>query len=224
MKIQIKALLIAVMTLLSFQSFAGGQYVYGHQNRNYSVTITNITKGISFTPFLVATHRRHVELFSLGKMASDHISRVAEGGDISGLNMQLSESSHVHSTAASEALLAPGESVTIMIDGHRSFNKLSLISMLLPTNDTVVALLGKKLPKHGSVTYLANAYDAGSESNDEYCSSIPGPHCGGSPFSPEDDGEGYVYPSPGIHGQGDLNSSDYQWDGAVAKVVIKRMH
>jgi len=222
MKIQIRVFLVFVATLLSFQAVATSQQ--GDHARSYRVTITNITKGISFTPFLAATHNRHVNLFSLGDPASNEVSRVAEGGDISGLNTELSESNHVHSTANSDGLLMPGESLAITIDGNQKFNKLSLISMLLPTNDTVVALRGKKLPKHGTVTYLLRAYDGGTETNDEYCANIPGPHCGGSPFSPEDDGEGYVYPSPGIHGQGDLSAADYHWDGAVAKVSIKRMH
>ena len=156
-------------------------------------------------------------------MVSDEVSRVAEGGDIAPLQAELDSSHNVHSTASSEGLLMPGESVELMIDSNRRNKKFSLISMLLPTNDTMVALRNVKLPKHGKVTYFAKAYDAGTEMNDESCLNIPGPHCGGAPFSPEDEGEGYAYPSPGIHGEMDLSTESYQWNGAVAKVVIERI-
>ena len=192
--------------------------------RYYKVSVTNITKGISFTPFLAATHNRHVSLFTVGEAVTDEVSRVAEGGDISGLQAVLDGSHSVHSTASTEGLLMPGQSVELMIDSNRRNRRLSLISMLLPTNDTLAAAQSVKLPRHGKVSYLVNAYDAGTETNDEYCASIPGPYCGGAPFSPEDDGEGYAYPSPGIHGSADLSTEAYQWDGPVVKVTIERMH
>jgi len=118
----------------------------------------------------------------------------------------------------------PGQSVEIELNSNKKFNRLSIISMLLPTNDTVLALRGAKLPKHGKRTYLLSAYDAGTETNDESCENIPGPFCQGSPFSPEDVGEGYAYPSAGIHGEADLSGDVYDWAGPVAKVVIERMY
>ena len=99
--------------------------------------------------------------------------------------------------------------------------------MLLPTNDTFVGLDAVRLPLRGKATFYANAYDAGSEPNDELCVNIPGPTCGGIGISAEEGGEGYVFPSPGIHGEGDLSVAQYNWQGPVAKVtvkVIKRYH
>ena len=98
-----------------------------------------------------------------------------------------------------------------------------LAAMLLPTNDTFVSLNGVRLPRHGSVSYLADAYDAGSEPNDELCASVPGPTCGGEGYSPAVDGEGFVYPAPGTHGEGDLSVAQFGWSGPVAKVTITRL-
>ena len=98
-----------------------------------------------------------------------------------------------------------------------------MAAMLVPTNDTFVSLNGVRLPHRGSVTYLANAYDAGSEPNDELCANVPGPTCGGEGYSPAVDGEGYVFPAPGTHGDGDLKVSEHGWSGPVAKVTITRM-
>ncbi len=58
--------------------------------------------------------------------------------------------------------------------------------------------------------------------NDELCMHIPGPHCGGSPFSPGL-AEGYVHISRGISGEGDLLSSEYDWRNPVAHVAILRV-
>lgn len=220
MKIKFSFITLIAATLLSAHVNAGGN----HWQNQYKVTVTNITKGISFTPLLASTHNRKVSLFEVGEAASDEVSRVAEGGDIMPLNDILLDSNYVHSTTSSNGLLAPGQSVEMDIASTRRFKKISLISMLLPTNDTMVSLQGATLPKHGKVTYYMNAYDAGTETNDEFCANIPGPHCGGAPFSPEDDGEGYIFPSPSIHGEADLSREAYLWNGPVAKVVIERMY
>ena len=215
-----KTLLIITAAAFSFQASANNW----HYEQNYKVTITNITKGISFTPLLGATHKRHLSFFNIGESASQNIINIAEGGDISGLNEELSGSNYVYDTSASAGLLGPGMSVELELTSSGNYRKISIVAMALPTNDTLVALRGKPLPRrHKTVTYYMKAYDGGSEMNDEFCASIPGPHCGGSPFSPEDEGEGYIYPSPGIHGEGDLSRAAYDWQGPVAKVVIKRM-
>lgn len=216
----------SLLTIIAIASFSFQAFAYDSSHmRHYKVTVTNLTKGISFTPLLSTSHNKHISLFTLGEMATDNIGRIAEGGDISGLRAMLDQSMYVSSTSASEGLLAPGSSVEISLSSARGFGRISLISMALPTNDTLVALRSKKLPKRigNSRTYFMRAYDGGTETNDELCANIPGPHCGGVPFSPEDSGEGYIYPSPAIHGEADLSRAQYNWDGAVAKVTITRV-
>lgn len=225
MKSQLKVVFIACLCFLSLSTSASQYQYYGyHSSAQFKVTITNITKGISFTPLLAATHNHRASFFTVGEAASEEVSRIAEGGDISGLKALLDGSSNVLATANSEGLLNPGDSVELVIDGNRRNRLVSIVAMLLPTNDAMVALLGGKLPSHGKVTYYLDAYDGGTETNDEYCANIPGPQCGGIPFSPEDSGEGYIYPSPGIHGEADLSEQAYEWKGAVAKVVIERVN
>lgn len=190
---------------------------------SYEVSITNITKGISFTPVLAATHSKRVKLFEVGEEPSAALAAMAEGGDIAPLQEILDSSHGVSDTASTSGLLGPGETVTFAIDATWYSKQLSFTAMLLPTNDSFVALNSVSLPRFRSATYMAKAYDAGSEENDEYCANIPGPTCGGVGGSPETLGEGYVYMSPGIHGEGDLSSAAYDWRGDVAKVVIKRV-
>jgi len=220
MKIKKHLLVLVAASVISFQ--ASANYYHGH---TYKVTITNLTKGISFTPLLATSHHKSLSVFNLGEAATQNIINIAEGGDISGLNQELMDSHKAFDTTSSAGLLGPGMSVELELDSTAPYREISIVSMALPTNDTLVALRGKKLPrsKHKPVTYFMRAYDAGSEMNDELCSNIPGPHCGGVPFSPEDEGEGYIYPSPGIHGEADLSRAAYDWNGPVAKVTIMRM-
>ena len=42
-------------------------------NANYQVTITNLTRAQTFTPILVASHRKGVKIFELGSAASGGI-------------------------------------------------------------------------------------------------------------------------------------------------------
>lgn len=191
----------------------------------YTVKVTNITKGISFTPVLSVAHNHNVRLFNVGEEASPEVIRIAEGGDIAPLQDQLNADDGVSATAHSEGLLNPGESVEITLSSTNAFPRLSLISMALPTNDTLVSLLNARLPHYPgfTLTHFMRAYDGGSEVNSELCADIPGPRCGGEPFSEDDQGEGYIYPSPGIHGEGDLSRAAYQWADRVAIVEITRV-
>lgn len=191
-------------------------------NLMYEVTITNTTRGSSFTPILVASHRPGVELFTLGHPASTELAALAEGGDIMPLNDLLLSNSNVIGTNHSEGLLEPGQTVTVMVPVGNA-NQISLAAMILPTNDGFIALNGVEVPRAGSQTFMVNGYDAGSEPNDELCISIPGPLCGGEGGSPDADGEGFVHVHAGIHGVGDLDAADYDWRNPMAMVTIRKV-
>lgn len=192
-------------------------------NRSYDVSITNITHSINFTPILVTSHRKGVSLYELGEPASDELSAVAEGGDIAPLAAQLAADPRVADVQNSAGLLGPGESVTVTVSANPGARYISLASMMLPTNDGFIALNSVKAPRHGSVTYYSQGFDAGSEPNDELCISIPGPTCGGEGPSPGVDGEGYVHINRGIHGIGDLAPDVYDWRNPVAQITITRV-
>ncbi|MGI9200496.1 MAG: spondin domain-containing protein, partial [Woeseiaceae bacterium] len=52
---------------------------------DFDVTITNLSNGIYFTPFLAVAHPDGTNLFVTGEPASASLQAMAEGGDISGL-------------------------------------------------------------------------------------------------------------------------------------------
>ncbi len=213
-----KTLLVVIAALFS----ASPAFADGYGKRMYEVTITNITSGQTFTPLLVVTHKRSIGLFELGEPALDEVATVAESGNIMPLaDLLNSLNNKVLATASSEGLLGPGESVTVKIKGNSRFNRVSVIGMLIPTNDTFVALDSAHLSRWEK-THLVPAYDAGSEYNDELCANIPGPVCGGEGLS-EEDGEGYVHISGGINGIGNLQPSAYDWRNPVAEISVKRV-
>lgn len=193
--------------------------------KEFAVTITNVTRGQTFTPILVASHMEGVKLFTPGMPASPELAALAEGGDVATLGAALLATGDVLDVADSGGMLGPGESVTVMVETTGKYNHVSVASMLLPTNDGFFAVNGMKGPSgKKTVMVMAPAWDAGSEPNDELCASIPGPFCLGAPGSPPDPGdEGFVHVHAGIHGIGDLDPAMYDWRSAVASISITRM-
>ncbi len=220
--------LIIISTLLSFtfsttllaqtESFRNFYQSYSNE---YEVTITNLTYNQVFSPLLVASHFRSIALFEAGEPASDGIALMAEAGDVSGIVASVEGDRRVRGAGVSEGPLRPGESTTVTVPANRG-SRISVVSMLVNTNDAFLALNGVAAPRFGrTATYYAVAYDAGSEPNDELCANIPGPACGGAGASAED-GEGFIHIHRGVHGVGDLDASAYDWRNPVAKITVTR--
>jgi hypothetical protein len=216
------------LLLAALSGFALGAHADGVPQRwTYEVTVTNITYNQRFTPVLLATHRPGIALFTLGQAASPGLVTLAEEGNVAPLRAALDSNALVTATAAGNALLDPGKSVTFRIQGNPWRDRLSLAAMLIPTNDAFVALSAVSLPAagQGAQTHTARAYDAGSEVNDELCASIPGPffpECGGSGGGARvGGGEGFVHVHRGVHGVGQLKASDRDWRNPVATVQVR---
>ncbi len=191
----------------------------------YHVTITNITNSITFTPILVVTHRKSVDLFELGEPAIDELVAIAEDGNVGPATELLSNLAGVADVQNSGGLLFPGGSVTVKVRARHGAKRISLASMMLPTNDGFIGLDSVDVPRRGSRTYWSPGYDAGSEPNDELCLNIPGPTCGGTGPSPLADpgDEGYIHVHRGMHGIGSLDPAIYDWRNPVAKITIRKV-
>lgn len=204
-------------------------------NRSVSVEITNLTNALYYTPLLVSAHNRHTHLFQPGTAASASLQAMAEGGNISGLiaDLDIAGANSVANPAA--GLLAPGASTTAKVKMRRGNRYLSIVAMLLPTNDGFVGLDALKVPKkRGSYTYYLNAFDAGTEANDEI---VNGGGAPGTPGIPADPGGNAGAGAAGVTGAehnatvhmhrgiiggdySDLDSAVHRWMNPVAKVVI----
>lgn len=195
--------------------------VYEKPSGTYEITITNLTYNQVFSPVLAVSHRRSIGLFSVGEAASEGIATMAESGDTSVLLDSVAGDRRVRGSGQTEGVVPPGQSATWTIPVNRG-GRLSVVSMLVNTNDAFLALNSVRAPRQGQTeTYIALAYDAGSEINDELCANIPGPACGGEGNSAED-GEGFIHIHRGFHGVGDLAEAAYDWRNPVAVITVTR--
>ncbi len=220
--------LAAPATLLLFSVSASAQH--------WQVTITNLTSGQTFTPIMVASHKRGVSLFTLGQPASTDMEHMAEAGDVSELEATLTANPLVKAVMDTGAPLGPGKSVSLTVQGGGVFNRLSIASMLVPTNDGFFALNGVTIsrfkaimdggPGSKTLTFYSPAYDAGTEADDELCAHIPGPPtvCTGEGFNPDRTGApNFVFIHSAIHGVGDLSPALHDWRNPVAKIDVTIM-
>ena len=207
----------------------------------WDISITNLTHGNHFTPLLVTAHDSGSHLFEVGMAASGSLQAMAECGDLSGLlGTYPADADTIENPAA--GLMNPGATATTMIDTSTTGNTyLSIVGMVLPTNDAFVGLDSLHVPTvAGTYTYYLNAYDAGTEANDEVLDTS-GCAAGmpGIPAGPGGDtgmnGTGVAGPDSNttvhVHrgilgdtnptgGSSDLDSTIHPWQNPVAKVVI----
>ena len=133
-----------------------------------TVSITNLTQGMAFTPRLLVAHTAAVDLFEPGTAASPGLTEVAEGGDTGTLAAALDLDTSVQRNQTFGGLLGPAATsadYSFETNGHPY---LSLVTMLIPTNDAFAGLDSWRIPTEpGTYTVTLNAYDAGTEANDE---------------------------------------------------------
>lgn len=209
-------------------------------NRHMSVEVTNLTNAIYFTPLLVSAHNKYIDVFEVGTAASTSLQAMAEGGDISGLDTDLAAVGANNIVNPAGGLLAPGASTTAELYADRKNRYLSVVAMLLPTNDGFVGLDAIRIPKRkGTYTYYLNGYDAGTEANDEIINGGGVPGTPGIPADPGGNGgtggsgvtgpdynttvhvhRGIVGDTDPTGGPSDINSVVHQWNNPVAKVVV----
>lgn len=206
-----------------------------------TVEIENLTRGVFFTPLIVAAHPDTISLFEAGGTASAEVQAIAEGGDISGAEALFDGIGATQSNNPASGLLAPGASATATLNTDGTSNvQLSIMGMLLPTNDGFVAMNAEAIPTEAGVyTYYLKAYDAGTEANDEMVGSgtpgeagfpAPGPVAatlGTGGTGVVSSAEGHIHIHRGVlgdtnatGGESDIDTTVHRWLNPVAKVTI----
>ncbi len=212
------------------------------QATDFDVQITNLTRGSYFTPFLIAAHADSAQLFASGQPASANLQAMAEGGDISGLSADVTALNATVVENPAAGLLGPGQSTSANLntDAAPDNTRLSIVSMILPSNDGFMGLNAVEIPSEpGRYVFNVNAYDAGTEGNDEVVGSgapgeagypAPGPvgeasGTGGTGVAAT--AEGFVHIHRNVLGDSDANGgvSDidntvHRWLNPVVRVVV----
>jgi len=188
----------------------------------YEVTITNLTRSQIISPPVVAAHRRGFRLFEAGGTPSPGLEALAEDGITGDLLDELDADARVLEAVAADGGIPPATSRTVILESVPRNARISVVGMLVTTNDGFLALQGLR-PTRQASTNDAPVYDAGSEANSESCEHIPGPPCGSAGASPDEPGEGFIHIHNGIHGVADLAPAEWDWRGEVARVSIRRV-
>jgi len=208
--------------------------------QDIDVTITNLTQGIHFTPILVGAHDAGNSLFSTGMAASSELQAMAEGGDISGLAGILASINADAVENPAGGLLAPAMSTTTNLMTADGNTQLSIVAMMLPTNDGFIGLNSWTIPTEpGTYTINVNAYDAGTEANNEVVNgggasgvlgipAAPGGNAGtgGTGVTTEETNmtvhihRGSLGDDDLAGGKSDLDNTVHRWLNPVARVTV----
>jgi Spondin_N len=224
-----RILLLAVLTLAGaglLSASAGAQD--DDDPKVWRVTVENRTPpgpGLPgsqpLSPPLFVVHSKKADVWSVGDIASHGVAAIAEDADNSVLESALPQLRGVAEVFTGAGGPIPsGASRTFMVETTGRYNRLSIVTMLVNTNDAFTGLDSLRLRGERRVLFRM-AYDAGSEQNNELEAFIPGPCCNNmSVRAPE--GE-LVRPHEGITGVGDLDPAVYGWTEPVAKITIERV-
>lgn len=218
---------LAILALASMGATLVLAQFPGRPSGQYEITVTNLTRGQILSPPVVAVHAEHFGgLYQLGAPAGVELALVAEDAVNGPLISKLQADGAVMSVGAMAGPIPPGMSRSITLDGMGAFRFISVVGMLVETNDAFFAIDGERGPNLGSASFVSPAYDAGSEANTELCEHIPGPPCGNANVRVTEGAEGFVHVHAGFHtGDPDngLAAEQYDWRNPVARITVTRV-
>jgi hypothetical protein len=196
--------------------------------KTWRVTIENLTPtgpgapgSQPLSPPLFVVHAKKPHVWAVGRIASHPVAAIAEDANNAPAEAALDELRGVRDVFTGAGGPIPsGESRTYTVETHGRFNRLSVVTMLVNTNDAFTGLDSLRLGPHRLVRHRM-AYDAGSEENNELKGFVPGPCCG-NPFVRAPEGA-LIRMHDGITGVGELDPDLYDWDGPAAKITIQRV-
>jgi Spondin_N len=214
----------------------------------YRVTIKNLTPGQPMSNPVVATQRDDGELFEVGEPASVGVREIAENGNNAPLRefLKANPFGTISDFEESSVPLFPEDTpggaeppnppsfpdeVTLMLSADKHARHLSVVTMLVCTNDGFTGADSLKLPKKvgQSVTVRTNGYDAHTEVNNEDLSHMVPPcqFITGTPSQPGSEVSepafaegGVIEHHEGIKGGSDLVPSVHGWKDPVAEIKV----
>jgi hypothetical protein len=182
------------------------------ETSSLTVTLTNTSESQPMTPPVVVLHNapnadNGMRLFQVGQPANASVVAIAENGNNAPLVEQLGylldqgRASAVglgFADSDNPGPLLPGMSATVELDLSSPDQVMTIISMVVCTNDGFSAVDSHTLSSDQTETFMAPIYDAGSETNvltlDYWV-----PPCGTEP-NLTDNENGAIMPHPGQNG------------------------
>ena len=200
--------------------------------QTYEITVKNLTYSQIFAPPIAVAHTNNLNAFEAGTSAGRGLEILAEDGSPAALATELELDGADVAINGDQApqVIMPGESATFRLTTRKRNALISVLGMLVTTNDAFFGVDGALAPIR-SRTLLAPAYDAGTEVNTEMCEHIPGPSCGNggqenlTPGENGPDEGGVVHIHRGIHSVNTdgVDAAQHDWRNPVAEVTIRRI-
>jgi len=212
--------------------------------QDLTISFTNLTHGSHFTPLIFSAHTSDQHIFEINTEASEGLQAMAEGGNTALIASDLAAlNADVVSSPAPGGLTAPGQTTTFDMTTQSLNTHLSMSAMILPSNDGFVGLDALEIPTAvGTYSYYLNAYDAGTEANDEVLAGMAGgaPGVAGFPADPlgmaganatgvtTEETNTNIHIHRGVIGDtnpeggiSDIDSRIHRWLNPVARLVIE---
>lgn len=205
------------------------------------IEVQNLSHGLYFTPIAAVAHTADTHLFQVGETASTELQMMAEGGSLDGITTLAGALNADMLTNPAGGLLAPTAKASADLMTMDDNVALSIVAMILPSNDGFIGLDNWPIPTTaGTYTVYLNAYDAGTEANDELRGSgmpgvpgmpVPPPlepllGTGGSGVAGADSNatvhihRGNIGDDSQTGGKSDVNNTVHRWLNPVAKVTV----
>jgi len=180
MKYSHTKILTACGMALSLAACSDNETVSG--SKTYTISITNLTQNQPMSPPAAILHGGNFSAWRIGSAASTALEMLAEGGSNGALLALQADKPQFDAGAP----LAPGASLSFTLSTDNAFDRLTIASMLVNTNDAFSGINAMELSQLSSgQTMIVDAYtyDAGTENNSELAGSMPGPADGGEGFN-----------------------------------------
>ena len=194
----------------------------------YEVTLLNTTYSQPLSPPALVIHRDDYSAWSIGSEASPGLEDLAESGSPAAF---IAEATSAVVTMAGDGVVMPGTSTTMELSAIWNPElELTVATMLVNTNDAFSGTSGWRIGQLAvgeTVKLLAPIYDAGTETNDELSTSIPGPAAGGEGYNAAREEADQVTRHPGVVTQADgyaesaLDES-HKFDNGAVLITVKR--
>lgn len=192
-----------------------------------TISFTNTSATMPMTPPVVALHNapgadNGIRLFEVGQPALEQVIQIAENGNNDPLvELATAQIDAGTVTAAGVAAadapgpLTPGASSSITLDLENDDQVLSIVSMIVCSNDGFSGIDSRPLSTDATDTFTAPIYDAGSENNvltlDYWV-----PPCGGmGNIGDEEDGSITAHP-----GQAGAENADFDFEAGTELLEI----
>ena len=203
-----------------------------NNKRSFDISVSNVTANQPLSPIAVVLHNSGYQAWVDGQAASAALEQLAEGGDNSALITEANAHTAKLQTTSGSGAIGPGGSEQFQVSADNASDaQLTLISMLVNTNDAYTGVNAVKLSDLAvgqSLKLTLPAWDAGTEAHSEAQGTIPGPADGGEGFNAERDD---ILDLVTIH-RGVVTSDDgfttsildqsHRFDNPVARVTITR--